>query len=110
MHAARRRGLALGLALLLTGCATPGMSPEGYAAAPPDPTAPPPRSAAEIALSVLATPVFFVFKIATCASSMVLATPAVAITGVTDPSTRTWERQRLYQGVASNCAPPYVLP
>jgi hypothetical protein len=103
--------LVLAAGVGLAGCATTSPPVGTYGAADPAVAAegPLPRSPAAVVLNVIATPFYLAFKAAACVGSVALATPAVAITGVTDPGSQTWERQRLHEGVTTNCGPPYLL-
>lgn len=68
----------------------------------------PGAGAGEVAVAVIGTPFFWVFKGTVCAASLVVAAPASALIAVTgDPYGEGLEI--LGDGVATNCGPPYVL-
>lgn len=95
------------LGLTLTSCATapPPSGPYGSPAASTEATQ---HSLMAGILNVLALPLYIPFKLAVCATTIVFAAPATAITAVTDPDGTGWQRESLTEGFAANCGPPWL--
>jgi hypothetical protein len=66
-------------------------------------------SVARTVLSAVATPFYWIFKAATCATTAVIAVPAAAVLALTEPAFEQRQREELDEGVARNCGPPYIL-
>jgi hypothetical protein len=98
--ASRRFVASLIVALLLASCATAPQQPTAYSGGASDPGDN--RVMAGI-LTAISLPLFIPFKAAVCALTVAFAVPATAITAVTDPEGKDWQRRELGEGFASNC-------
>ncbi len=108
-HGCWRIVAGLLLLVILAGCATAPPQPSdasGALARPPYPAQP---DAMRVILNIITTPVFLPLKAVVCAVTTVFAVPATAITALSDPEGDEWQRQRISEGFAANCGPPYVL-
>ena len=96
------------LALSITACAT---SPGGPARTPETASTPSasPGSAGGQVVAAIGTPFFLVFKTVVCGATLVIAPPISALVALTDRDDREVIRQRLDEGTARNCGPPWVL-
>ena len=95
------------LGLMLTSCATAPPSP-GYYGSSSTSTEAPQHSLMAGILNALALPLYIPFKLAVCATTIVFAAPATAITAVTDPDGTGWQRESLTEGFTANCGPPWL--
>jgi hypothetical protein len=103
----RSRWIACGLlALLLPSCATAPPSSSYYGSTSSSESRQ--YSLMSGILSALALPIYLPFKAAVCAVTVAFVVPATAVTAVTDPEARGWQREALNEGFASNCGPPWV--
>ena len=61
------------------------------------------------AVAVAGTPFYFVFKVAACAGSLVVAAPASALFALGGSGPGSEAIDILGDGLQQNCGPPYVL-
>lgn len=64
--------------------------------------------AGKVAVAVIGTPVYLALKAVVCGASLVVAAPTAAIIALSD-SPHAIGVDKLGDGVATNCGPPYVL-
>jgi len=64
--------------------------------------------AGKVAVAVIGTPVYLAFKAVVCGASIVVAAPTAALIALSDSPYATGV-DKLGDGVAANCGPPYVL-
>lgn len=64
--------------------------------------------AGQWAVAVIGTPFYLAFKTAVCGASLVVAAPTAAVIALSD-SPYAMGVDKLGDGVAANCGPPYVL-
>ncbi len=64
--------------------------------------------AGQWAVAVIGTPVYLAFKTVVCGASLVVSAPTAAIIALSD-SPYAMGVDKLGDGVAANCGPPYVL-
>jgi hypothetical protein len=105
----QRLALILATLAALAGCASSGAN-DGVArqAGYQDTSSGGGASAGQIAVSVIGTPFYLVFKGAVCGATLVVAGPAAAFFALT-PQYRDDAMRSLGEGLEANCGPPYVL-
>ena len=64
--------------------------------------------AGQWAVAIIGTPVYLAFKTVICGASLVVAAPTAAVIAISD-SPYAMGVDKLGDGVATNCGPPYVL-
>lgn len=64
--------------------------------------------AGQWAVAIIGTPVYLAMKTVVCGASLVVAAPTAAVIALTD-SPYAMGVDRLGDGLAANCGPPYVL-
>jgi len=97
------------LALTLAACASTPARPADGVGSPSSPPAPTDPGVARTVLAVIGTPFFFLFKVAVCATTTVIAAPAVAILALVEEPYQHPKRDELSEGFAKNCGSPYIL-
>jgi hypothetical protein len=88
----------LGCAIAIGGCQTP-------APAPTDPDSHP----GDVAVSVVGTPFYLVFKSVACVASVAIAAPMAGLAALSESPFAPEVRRGLGDGVNQNCGPPYAL-